>query len=245
MGRLEARALEGIPEIRPGDDLAAAIEAAGGPFAGDEVLVIAHKVVSKAEGAVVELTTVEPGPRALELAAAQDRDPRHVQVILDQAAEVVRAERDVIVCRTRHGFTCANAGVDASNSGADGTLVCLPEDPDASARGIRRALTGHPAVVITDSFGRAWRLGQSDVAIGIAGLAPLEDWRGLSDADGRPLAATWIAVADELAGAADLARRKDGRQPVVLVRGLGDLVTGEDGPGAAALLRAAEEDLFR
>ena len=244
MGRLEAIALEGIPEVGPGDDLAAALEAAGGPFAPDEVLVVAHKVVSKAEGAVVELETVEPGARALELAADQGRDPRHVQVILDQSAEIVRAEREVLVCRTPHGFVCANAGVDASNAGTEGVLICLPQDPDASARRIRGSLPGNPAVVITDSFGRAWRLGQADVAIGVAGLAPLEDWRGRSDADGRPLAATWIALADEVAAAADLARRKDARQPAVVVRGLGDFVTGEDGPGAAALLRAAEEDLF-
>lgn len=244
MGRLEAIALEGIPEISPGDDLAAMLEAAGGPFGPDDVLVIAHKVVSKAEGALVELAKVQPGDQALELATAQGRDPRHVQVILDQSSELVRAERDVLVCRTRHGFVCANAGVDASNAGRDGVLVCLPEDPDASARRIRRALAGHPAVLITDSFGRAWRLGQADVAIGAAGLLPLDDWRGRADADGRALAATWIALADEVASAADLARRKDARQPAVLVRGLGDRVTGEDGPGAAALLRAADEDLF-
>jgi len=244
MGVFEASALEGIPEIVPGDDLAAAVDAAGGPFRPDDVIVLAHKVVSKAEGAVVELASVEPGDRALDLAAAQGRDPRLVQVILDQSAEVIRAEREVIVCRTRHGFVCANAGVDGSNAGREGFVVCLPDDPDASARRIREALPGRPAVVITDSFGRAWRLGQADVAIGIAGVAPLEDWRGRRDAGGRTLAATWIAVADEVAAAADLARRKDSGQPAVLVRGLGDLVTADDGPGAAALLRAAEEDLF-
>ncbi len=244
MGRVEALALEGIPEIRSGDDLAGLLEEAGGPFSADEVLAIAHKAVSKAEGALVELSTVEPGEEARSIASEQGRDPRHVQVILDQSSEVVRAQNGVLVCRTHHGFICANAGVDASNAAEEGVLVCLPADPDASARSLRAALPGHPAVVITDSFGRAWRLGQADVAIGVAGLAPLDDWRGRDDAGGRPLVATWIAVADEVAAAADLARRKDAGQPAVLLRGLGLYVTEEDGPGAAALLRAAEEDLF-
>ena len=244
MGRVEAFALEGIPEIRPGDDLAAIIEVAGGPFDPDEVLAVAHKAVSKAEGKVVALDSIEPGAEALAIAAEQGRDPRHVQVILDQSSEVIRAENGILVCRTHHGFVCANAGVDASNSGDDGMLVCLPEDPDASARRLRAALTGQPAVVLTDSFGRAWRVGQADVAIGAAGVAPLEDWRGRPDSRGRTLEATWIAIADEVAAAADLARRKDAAQPVVLVRGLGRYVTDYDGPGAAALLRAAEEDLF-
>ena len=244
MGRVEAIALEGIPEIRPGDDLASIVEAAGGPFSGDDVLVIAHKAVSKAEGALVELSSVQPGEEARAIASEQGRDPAHVQVILDQSSELVRAENGVLVCRTHHGFVCANAGVDASNSGGEGVVVCLPEDPDASARRLRSALSGHPAVVITDSFGRPWRVGQSDVAIGVAGLGPLEDWRGKPDTCGRTMEATWIAVADEVAAAADLARRKDAAQPAVLVRGLGRYVTRDDGPGAAALLRAADEDLF-
>ena len=244
MSQVEALALDGIPEIRPGDDLAGLIEAAGGPFAADEVVAVAHKAVSKAEGSLVEVSSVEPGEEALAIASEQGRDPRHVQVILDQSSEVIRARNGVLVCRTHHGFICANAGVDASNSAGEGILVCLPKDPDASARRLRAALSGHPAVVITDSFGRPWRLGQADVAIGAAGLAPLEDWRGRPDAGGRTLEATWIAVADEVAAAADLARRKDAAQPVVRLRGLGRYVTGGDGPGAAALLRAADEDLF-
>lgn len=244
MARVEAEALDGIPEILPGHDLAAEIERAGGPFGEGDVLVIAHKAVSKAEGSVVELDSVTPGERAIEIASRQGRDPRHVQVILDQSVEVVRDERDVLICRTPHGFICANAGVDASNPGGDGRLVLLPADPDASARRIRAALSGRPAVVVADSFGRPWRLGQADVAIGIAGLAPLDDWRGRRDSEGRELRATWIAVADEAAAAADLARRKDGRQPVVLLRGLEEYVTGEDGPGAAAILRPAGENLF-
>jgi coenzyme F420-0:L-glutamate ligase / coenzyme F420-1:gamma-L-glutamate ligase len=151
----------------------------------------------------------------------------------------------VIISRTRHGFVCANAGVDASNAAAEGELVLLPEDPDASARALRAALPGRPAVVITDSFGRAWRHGQVDVAIGIAGLAPLEDWRGRDDARGRTMRATWIAVADEAAAAADLVRAKDGGQPVVVLRGLERHVTAADGPGARQLVRGRAEDLFR
>src|SRR5262249_23577397 len=159
----------------------------------------------------------------VELGAQHGKDPRHVQVVLDESREILRASHGVLICVTRHGFVCANAGVDASNSPAPETLVLLPVDPDGSARRIRAGLTKQfgvaPAVVITDSFGRAWRHGQCDVAIGCAGIAPLEDWRGRRDAVGRELTATWIAVADELASAADLARAKDGKQPVVIVRG--------------------------
>ena len=245
MTELRARPLAGIPEVRPGDDLAALLAAARGePFAPGEILVLAHKVVSKAEGALRALADVEPGERARELAAALGKDPRHVQVVLDECAEVVRAERGVLICRTRHGYVCANAGVDASNAPADGVLVTLPRDPDASARALRDALPGRPAVVITDSFGRAWRHGQTDVAIGIAGLAALEDWRGRRDAHGRELRATWIAIADEAAAAADLVRGKDARQPAVVVTGLERHITPGHGPGAAALVRPVEDDLF-
>lgn len=244
MGRIEAFALPGIPEISPGDDLAAIIDHAGGPFDPGDVVVIAHKVVSKSEGAVVDLAGIEPGEQALELASAQGRDPRHVQVILDQSTALVRAERDILICRTPHGFICANAGVDTSNSGAADRLVCLPQDPDASARRIRGGLSGRPAVVIADSFGRAWRVGQADVALGVAGLAPLENWRGRVDSDGRELSSTLVALADEAAAAADLARGKDSREPVVVVSGLSSRVTDADGPGAAALVRPPDEDLF-
>jgi coenzyme F420-0:L-glutamate ligase / coenzyme F420-1:gamma-L-glutamate ligase len=243
--RLEAWPLAGLPEVRPGDDLAALLAAAGGDdLRPTDVLVVAHKVVSKAEGAMVALAGVEPSPRAHVLAAPAGKDPRHVQVVLDECSEVVRAERGVIIGRTRHGFVCANAGVDASNAPAPDTLVLLPRDPDASARALRAALPGRPAVVIADSFGRAWRNGQVEVAIGIAGLEPLEDWRGRADAAGRELRATWIAVADQAAAAADLVRDKDSREPAVVVRGLGRHVTQEDGPGAQALLRPRDEDLF-
>jgi coenzyme F420-0:L-glutamate ligase / coenzyme F420-1:gamma-L-glutamate ligase len=246
VSRLAAWPLAGVPEIRPGDDLAALLRAAAGDaLRPGDVLVVAHKVVSKAEGAVVALGDVTPSARARELAAAAgDRDPRHVQVVLDESAELVRAERGVLISRTRHGFVCANAGVDASNAPAPDTLVCLPRDPDASARALRGALPARPAVVIADSFGRAWRHGQVEVAIGVAGLRPLDDWRGRRDSVGRELRATWIAVADEAAAAADLVRAKDSGEPAVVVRGLERHVTAEDGPGAAALVRPRAEDLF-
>ncbi|HZV74705.1 MAG TPA: coenzyme F420-0:L-glutamate ligase [Conexibacter sp.] len=258
---LTVRALDGLPEIAPGADLAALIAAGVGagegatdpPLRDGDVVVVAHKAISKAEGRVRQLTDVEPSPRAIELAAATGKDPRQVQVVLDETRELLRAERGVLICVTHHGFVCANAGVDASNAAADGpeTVILLPTDPDASARALRarlRELTrAAPAVVVTDSFGRAWRHGQTDVAIGAAGIAALEDWRGRTDSVGRDLQATWIALADQIAGAADLARGKDSRQPVVIISGLDRhvLPRGDDGPGAAALLRPASEDLFR
>jgi coenzyme F420-0:L-glutamate ligase / coenzyme F420-1:gamma-L-glutamate ligase len=237
---LVAFALPGIPEVRPGDDLAALL--ASPDLRPTDVLCVAHKVVSKAEGRVVDLATVTPGERALAWATEWDKDPRAVQVVLDEAAEVVRAERGRLICRTRHGFVCANAGVDRSNAGGEDRAVLLPLDPDASARALRARLGC--AVVITDSFGRAWRVGQSEIAIGCAGLAPVDDWRGRPDSAGRELHATLIAVADQAAAAADLARAKDAAQPAVVVRGLERYVLGEDGPGAAALIRSREDDLF-
>jgi coenzyme F420-0:L-glutamate ligase/coenzyme F420-1:gamma-L-glutamate ligase len=205
--------------------------------------------VSKAEGRVVALADVRPTERAVELAAELGKDERHVEVVLRESVEVLRAQRGVLICRTPHGFVCANAGVDASNAANADELVLLPVDPDASARALRAALgragAGSPAVVIADSFGRAWRHGQCDVAVGIAGLAPLEDWRGRTDAHGRELHATWIAIADQVAAAADLARGgKDAGEPAVVLTGLERHVTAEDGPGAAALVRARDEDLF-
>jgi len=241
-------ALPGLPEIGSGDDLAALLVAAVSPLADGDVLVIAHKVVSKAEGRVVALAEVEAGERAWALAAEHGKDARVVEVILAESTEIVRSRPGVLICRTHHGFVCANAGVDASNAAAADELVLLPRDPDASARALRRRLrelTGvAPAVVVTDSLGRAWRVGQCDVAIGAAGLAPVDDWRGRRDGAGRQLAATIVAVADEAAAAADLVRAKDSREPAVLVRGLERHVTDADGPGAAALVRARSEDLF-
>jgi coenzyme F420-0:L-glutamate ligase / coenzyme F420-1:gamma-L-glutamate ligase len=247
---LRAAAVAGIPEVLAGDDLAELIaNAAGEALRDGVVVVVAHKVVSKAEGAVVSLADVEPSERARELAAQADKDPRAVQVVLDESAEVLRAERGVIVSRTRHGFVCANAGVDLSNVAERETVVLLPRDPDASARALRarvRELTGvSVGVVITDSFGRAWRHGQLDVAIGLAGLPALDDWRGRTDSAGMELRATWLAVADAAAACAELVRAKDSREPVVIVEGLQHLLTVEDGPGARELLRSREEDLFR
>jgi coenzyme F420-0:L-glutamate ligase / coenzyme F420-1:gamma-L-glutamate ligase len=263
---LSAWPLAGIPEVRAGDDLAELILAALGDRAlrDGDVVAIAHTVVSKAEGAVVALADVVASRRAHELAAdtpgdgAPERDARVVQVVLDETAELLRSERGVLICRTRHGFVCANAGVDASNASDDGdgeTLVLLPRDPDASARRIRarlRELSGStegsgtaPAVLITDSFGRAWRHGQLDVAIGLAGMQPLDDWRGRTDASGLRLRATWLAVADAAAAAADLVRAKDSREPAVVIEGLDRFVTVDDGPGAAALLRPLGEDMFQ
>lgn len=235
--------------MRPGDDLGALLaRAAPDDLRDDDVVAVAHKVVSKAEGRLRRLADVEPGERAARLAAEHGKDARVVQAVLDETVEVLRAERGVIVCVTRHGFVCANAGVDASNA-PRGQLVLLPLDPDAAARSLRARIAElrgvRPAVVVTDSFGRPWRTGQTDVAIGAAGLVPVDDWRGRRDAEGRELRGTAIAVADSVAGAADLARAKDGREPAVLVRGLGRFVTRDDGPGAAALRRARDQDLFR
>jgi coenzyme F420-0:L-glutamate ligase/coenzyme F420-1:gamma-L-glutamate ligase len=241
---LELSAVPGLPEIRPGDDLAALLGAAV-EFSPTDVVAIAHKVVSKAEGRIVRLADVDPGPRALELAAEHGKDARHIEVILSESAEVVRADAGRLICRTRHGFVCANAGVDASNATDPDTLILLPLDPDASARALRAALPGRPAVIVTDSFGRAWRQGQCEIAIGIAGVQVLEDWRGLPDIAGREMHATVIAIADEAAAAADLVRAKDSREPAVRIRGLGRHVTAEDGPGVSALVRRAEDDLFR
>jgi coenzyme F420-0:L-glutamate ligase/coenzyme F420-1:gamma-L-glutamate ligase len=248
---ITARALEGVPEIGSGDDLAEILTRAfpaGSPQAGD-VLAIAHKIVSKAEGRTRLLRDVTPHERALTLATKLDKDPRHVQVVLDESVEIRRAERGVLIAVTRHGFVCANAGVDASNAPGEDTVILLPAEPDRSARQLRariKRLTGQaPAVLITDSFGRPWRHGQCDVAIGCAGLRPLEDWRGRPDTQGRELTATLIAVADELAAAADLARAKDALQPAVLVSGADKHVSSEDGPGIGPLLREPEHDLFR
>jgi coenzyme F420-0:L-glutamate ligase/coenzyme F420-1:gamma-L-glutamate ligase len=254
---LRARAIPGLPELHAGDDLAALIAGAAGddePLRDGQLVTIAHKAVSKCEGATVVLADVRPGRQALDLAAqaaaaGQMRDARAIQVVLDESQEILRAERGVLICRTHHGFVCANAGVDASNATHADTLTVLPRDPDGSARRIRarlRELTGASlAVLVTDSFGRAWRHGQVDVAIGLAGMQPLDDWRGRSDSAGMQLRATWLAVADAAAAVAELARAKDSREPVVVVDGLARHLIPDDGAGAAELLRPLDEDMFR
>jgi coenzyme F420-0:L-glutamate ligase / coenzyme F420-1:gamma-L-glutamate ligase len=239
--------LTGLPELRQGDDLGALVAEAASPGAED-VVVISQKAVSKVEGRVRRLADVDPGDRAREMASQLDKDPALVELVLLESERIVRAQRGVLITETHGGWVCANAGIDASNLD-EGLVSLLPVDGDASARRIRAeidvAISASPAVVIADSFGRAWRIGQADVAIGCAGLAPLADWRGRRDQQGRELSATHIAVADELASAADLARDKDSGAPGAMVSGLGDLVTREDGPGAAPLRRPASEDLFR
>jgi coenzyme F420-0:L-glutamate ligase/coenzyme F420-1:gamma-L-glutamate ligase len=224
--------------VRAGDDLAALLP----QFEPGEIVVISHKVVSKAEGRVADLSTVVPSDAALELGK---EDPRLAQVILDESSRVVAQREGVVICETQHGFVCANAGVDRSNVPGDDHVVLLPLDPDASARDLRARLPNRPGVIISDTFGRAWRVGQVEVAIGIAGVQPLDDWRGRADAEGHELAATQLATADAIAAASELTRAKDSREPVVVVSGLGRFVTDDDGPGAAALVRARDEDLFR
>jgi len=248
MTELRVSGVGGMPEIAEGAEIGAEIAARAEPSDGD-VVVVSQKIVSKAEGRVRRLATVEPGPEAERLAAELDKEPALVELILAESRTVLRAERGVLIAETAHGFVCANAGIDTSNMAEAGTVALLPVDPDASARRIRgeiRAATGAgPAVIVADSFGRAWRLGQVEVAIGCAGLAPLDDWRGRADAGGRELEATVIAIADEAAAAADLVRDKASRVPVAIVRGLDRHVSAADGPGAAALRRPPGEDLFR
>jgi coenzyme F420-0:L-glutamate ligase/coenzyme F420-1:gamma-L-glutamate ligase len=247
LSELRILSLDGIPEVRESDRIGKLIAERAEIEAGD-VVAISQKIVSKAEGRIARLADVVPNAEARELAERLGKEAALMQVVLDESKEVLRAERGVLICETAHGFVCANAGVDTSNLG-EGEVSLLPRDPDESARRIRaelREATGaSPAVLISDSFGRAWRLGQSEIAIGCAGLAPLDDWRGRADSGGKTLAATEIAIADEVAAAADLVRDKASRTPVAIVRGLSDLVTKADGPGAAALRRPRDEDLFR
>jgi coenzyme F420-0:L-glutamate ligase/coenzyme F420-1:gamma-L-glutamate ligase len=244
---LRIRPLSGLPELHEGDDLGALVASAAAP-AAEDVVVISQKAVSKVEGRVRRLADVEPGTRAVELAGELEKDAALVELVLSESARIVRAERRVLITETKEGWVCANAGIDTSNL-AEGEASLLPVDGDASARRIRGEIAAAsgatPAVVIADSFGRAWRIGQADIAIGCAGIAPLADWRGRHDRGGRELSATLIAIADELASAADLARDKDSGAPGAVVSGLGDLVSVDDGPGAGPLRRPAEDDLFR
>jgi coenzyme F420-0:L-glutamate ligase/coenzyme F420-1:gamma-L-glutamate ligase len=239
-------ALEGVPELEAGDDLggilADACERAGG-LQSDDVVVVAQKAVSKVEGRIVHLADVQPSARAVEL-AGDDGDARQVEVILRESAEVVRSRPPLVIARTRHGFVCASAGVDASNAKGPETVVLLPVDPDASARALRARLaelTGiAPGVVVSDSFGRAWRHGTTDVALGVAGLSPLRDLRGTRDAAGYELRSTMIAVADEIAGAAELVLGKSRGIPAAIVRGVDAAGDGS----AQELVMPPERDLF-
>jgi coenzyme F420-0:L-glutamate ligase / coenzyme F420-1:gamma-L-glutamate ligase len=235
--------VEGLPEIRPGDDLAELIADRAELEDGD-VVCVAHKVVSKAEGRVVSLDGVEPSPRAHEL-AGRDGDPRRMEVVLREATRIVRSRPPLVIAETRHGFVCASAGVDASNAPEPDTVVLLPEDPDASAATLREELqrrTGRRlGVVLTDTFGRAWRVGIANVAIGAAGIEVVRDLRGQRDPAGYELHVTVIALADEIAAAAELAMGKTERVPVAIVRGL-----AAEGEGTAKeLIMPAELDLFR
>jgi coenzyme F420-0:L-glutamate ligase / coenzyme F420-1:gamma-L-glutamate ligase len=254
-GVIELHALDGIPEVEPGHDVgalvAAAIGAAGIGLTDDDIVVVTQKVVSKAEGRVVDLASVEPRELASEWANRWGKDARQVELVLRESAEVVRwADGGLIISRTHHGFVCANAGVDVSNTGrgAGERATLLPEDPDASARRIRdrlAELTGtNPAVLVTDSFGRPWRDGITDVTIGAAGIDVLADLRGTPDADGRELHATVVAVADELASAAELAAGKASGRPVVVVRGYRYARPSGDDSGARPLVMDRSRDLF-
>lgn len=236
MSGIRVLPVEGIPEVQEGDDLAALLDEAA-DFEQGDVLVVAQKVVSKAEGRVVRLDDVEASERARELAA--DRDPRELEVVLREARRLVRVRPPLVVAETRHGFVCASAGVDHSNTGRLGTLVLLPLDPDGSAR--RLSVRLGVAVIVSDSFGRPFRLGTTDVAIGVASIPPLLDLRGMRDPIGYELRTTMIAVADEIAGAAELVMGKTARIPAAIVRGLS--LRGEG--NARDLVMPAERDLFR
>lgn len=246
--KLSVEAVAGLPEISPGDDLAGLIASCAELEDGD-IVVIAQKAVSKAEGRFADPSEIDPTDDARDLAAKTGKDPGLVQLILDESAEVLRASEGVLIVETRHGFICANAGIDSSNVPGDGRVLLLPVDSDRSARSLRaaiqRASGKQLAVLITDSFGRAWRSGQLDVAIGCAGIEPLIDERGGVDREGREMSATIQAVADELAAASDLARSKASGEPVVIIRGRSDLVISGDGPGALVSLRDSTQDLFR
>ena len=247
--KIELIGVAGIPEVAEGDDVGAlivrALRDAGIVAADSDVFVIAQKIISKAEGRVVKLDSVAPSPRAREWAAAFDKDPRVVEVVLHESKRIVRMERGVLIAETEHGFVCANAGVDTSNIEA-GSVTLLPKNPDASARLVRSTLEEvfgvRFAVIVSDTFGRPWREGLVNVALGVSGVAPLIDYRGQKDAYGNSLKVTVIAIADELASAAELVMKKSAGVPVVIVRGFQHELG--DGSGTE-LIRVAELDLFR
>ena len=240
--------LPGLPEIRSGDDLArlivGAVRMQEFRVAAGDVFVIAQKIVSKAEGRIMTLNSIVPSERAVKWAAEWGKDPRVIELVLREAKRIIRMERGVIVAETSHGFVCANAGIDLSNAD-EGTAILLPEDPDSSARALQTRLGENLGtdigIIISDTFGRPWREGLVNVALGVAGVAPLIDYRGARDANGKLLQATIIALADELASAAELVMGKADRVPVAIIRGV---ASGEGGSGRD-LIRPEEKDLFR
>ena len=240
--------LRGLPEVTPGADLAALVREAAtraGITLNDGVLCVCQKIISKAEGALIDLRTLEPRPEAIAIAAEDEKDPRHIELILRESVRTVRRAKYVLITETIHGFVCANAGVDLSNAPDDHTAVILPRDPDASARRLREALSaagcGPLAVIITDTFGRPWREGLVDVALGVAGIAPLDDLRGSSDRRGRELQVTIPATADALAAAAGLLMKKADGVPAVWITGVELRGDGN----ARQLIRDSKLDLFR
>jgi coenzyme F420-0:L-glutamate ligase/coenzyme F420-1:gamma-L-glutamate ligase len=245
--RIELIPVEGFPEVRPGDDLDGLVARAVGPMLrpGD-VLVVTHKVMSKAEGRLVDLRTVEPSPLAKEYASRWGKDPRQVEVVFRESRRVVRMDRGVVISETRHGFVCANAGVDASNVPGEDTVCLLPVDPDRSAAKLGAALLERLGVevpvIVSDSFGRAWRFGITDVAIGVSGMDPLADYRGRNDPHGYPMEASVLAIADEIAAAAELVMGKTDGVPVAIVRGYD---YGKNGGTGQDLLMPPERDMFR
>jgi len=244
---LEVFGIEGFPEVRPGDDLSALVSGAlQRDLSPGDVLVVTHKIVSKAEGHLVDLRTVEPSALAKGYATRYGKDPRQIEVVFRESRRIVRMDRGIVISETHHGFVCANAGVDTSNVPGDDTVCLLPVDPDASAARLRDALAGRlgveVAVVISDSFGRAWRHGITDVAIGVAGMDPIADYRGQRDPHGYPMEASVLAVADELAAAAELVMGKTNGIPLAVVRGYP--YTSARGTGKD-LLMSPERDMFR
>ena len=238
--------VEGLPEIEPGADLAALIADRIDLVDGD-IVVITSKIVSKAEGCVVALADVVPSEFAARWSPQWDKDPRVVEVVLREARRVVRQVGPVLITETHHGFVCANSGVDQSSSGAADRVLTLPADPDASARRARQAFAAHPgvdvAVIVTDTFGRPWREGQTDVAIGIAGMQPLRSYIGETDPHGHEFRVQELCIADELASAAELVKGNTSRVPVAVVRGLG--WAPDDSASMAPVLRDSSKDLFR
>lgn len=238
--------IAGLPEIRPGDDLGRLIHEAAETFEDGDIVVVTQRVVSKAEGRLVDLASVDPSPLALNFAARWEKDPRLVELVLRESRRIVRMERGIIIAETHHGLICANAGIDASNVVGESVVCLLPEDPDASAERLRERLlelgAANVAVIITDTFGRPWRVGQTNVAIGVAGMSPLVDYIGTPDTQGRELRVTLIASADEIAGAAELVMGKVENVPAAIVRGY--RFEAREGR-AAELIREADKDLFR